>query len=269
MQLPEIIEPLDFEQILSRMKEELIRCDANFTALVESDLTMKILEIAAWRELLIRQRINEAAKANLLMFAKGSDLDYLAKFYGVERKNEEDDECFRKRIKAKIVGWSTGGSREYYRYHALSSDICVKDALVESPIPGKVQISVLSTNLSTTGIPSEELLQIVRKQLNREDIRVLTDTIEVVSCNIIAIDIHSRITAQSEEIIEVAKKQFIEKFEASKRLGWNVTKSWIIANLFVEGVSNVELIEPKEDIAIRGNECSTLGNLKIELVGKI
>ncbi|WMT84095.1 baseplate J/gp47 family protein [Wolbachia endosymbiont of Listronotus oregonensis] len=265
MQQPNIIEPLNFEEIFSRMKEELVK---SFTALVESDPAMKVLEVAAWRELLLRERINEAIKSNLLKFATGEDLDNLAEFYGVERQKEEEDERFRKRIKAKIVGSSKGGSKEYYRYHALSADRRVKDALVESPIPGKVQISILSTQLSTTGMVSEELLEIVKKQVTRDDIRVLTDTVTVVGCNITEIDIHSRISVNSQalpEIIEIAKKQFIEKFELAKRLGWSVTRSWIIANLFVDGVENVELIEPKEDVVVLGNECAALRNLEIGL----
>ncbi|MHC3931094.1 baseplate J/gp47 family protein [Wolbachia endosymbiont of Rhagoletis indifferens] len=261
MQQPNIIEPLNFEEIFSRMKEELVRRDESFTALVESDPAMKILEVAAWRELLLRERINEAVKSNLLKFAMGEDLDNLAEFYGVERQKEENDERFRKRIKAKIVGSSKGGSKEYYRYHALSADRRVKDALVESPIPGKVQISILST---TTGIVSEELLEIVKKQVTRDDIRVLTDTVTVTGCNITEIDIHSRMSISPVILEEEIKKQFIKKFEASKRLGWNVTRSWIIANLFVDGVENVELIEPKEDIVVLGNECANLRKLKVE-----
>ncbi|WP_265017326.1 MULTISPECIES: baseplate assembly protein [unclassified Wolbachia] len=262
MEQPNIIEPLNFEEIFSRMKEELIRRDSSFTALVESDPAIKILEVAAWRELLLRERINEAARGNLLKFARGEELDDLAEFYGVERENGEKDERFRKRIKARIVGSSTGGN---YRYYALSADTRVKDALVESPVPGKVQVSILSTELSTTGIPQEELLEIVRNQLNREDVRILTDTIEVVSCNIIEIDIHSKISIKRPDIIETVKKQFIEKFETTKRLGWNVTKSWIIANLFVDGVENVELIEPREDVVVLGNECAFLKSLNVEL----
>ncbi|WP_264683277.1 MULTISPECIES: baseplate assembly protein [unclassified Wolbachia] len=262
MQTSNIIEKLSYEEIFSRMKEELVCRDETFSALVESDPAIKILEVAAWRELLLRERINEAVKGNLLKFATGEDLDSLAEFYGVERQNEEDDEHFRKRIKAKIKGWLTGGN---YRYYALSADRRVKDALVESLVPGKVQVSILSTQ---TGIPSEELLEIVRNQLNKEDVRILTDTVEVVSCNIIEVSIHGKITALSEEIIEKAKKQFIGKFEAKKRLGWNVTRSWIIANLFVEGVENVELIEPKEDIVVLGNECPMLRTLNIEFTGK-
>ncbi|WP_264688679.1 baseplate assembly protein [Wolbachia endosymbiont (group B) of Catoptria pinella] len=262
MQTSNIIEKLSYEEIFSRMKEELVCRDETFSALVESDPAIKILEVAAWRELLLRQRMNEAVKSNLLKFARGEDLDNLAEFYGVEREKEEEDERFRKRVKAKIAGWSTGGSKEYYKYHALSADSRVKDALVESPIPGKVQISILSTQLSTTGMVSEELLEIVKKQVTRDDIRVLTDTVTVVGCNITEIDIHSRMSISPVISKEEIKKQFIKKFEANRRLGWSVTRSWIIANLFVEGVENVELIEPKEDIVILGNECANLRNLK-------
>ncbi|WP_353278274.1 baseplate J/gp47 family protein [Wolbachia endosymbiont (group B) of Longitarsus flavicornis] len=259
MQQLNIVEKPNLEEIFSRMKEELVRRDETFSGLVESDPAMKVLEVAAWRELLLRQRINEAIKSNLLKFAT---VDNLAEFYGVERQKEEDDERFRKRIKAKIAGWSTGGSKEYYKYHALSADSRVKDALVESPIPGKVQISILSTQ---TGIVLEELLEIVRKQVNRDDIRVLTDTVTVIGCNITEIDIDSRMSISSVISKEEIKEQFIKKFEASRRLGWNVTRSWIIANLFVDGVENVELIEPKEDVVVLGNECANLRNLKIEL----
>ncbi|RDD34176.1 baseplate assembly protein J [Wolbachia endosymbiont of Cylisticus convexus] len=266
MQQPNIIEPLSFEEIFSRMKEELVRRDETFSGLVESDPAIKILEVAAWRELLLRQRMNEAVKSNLLKFARGEDLDNLAEFYGVEREKEEEDERFRKRVKAKIAGWSTGGSKEYYKYHALSADSRVKDALVESPIPGKVQISILSTQLSTTGIALEELLEIVKKQVNRDDIRVLTDTVTVIDCNITEIDIHSRMSISPIISKEEIKKQFIEKFEASRRLGWNVTKSWIIANLFVDGVENVELIEPREDVVVLGNECTVLGYVKLDRI---
>ncbi|WP_265029681.1 baseplate assembly protein [Wolbachia endosymbiont (group A) of Philonthus cognatus] len=266
MQQLNIVEKPNFEEIFSRMKEELVRRDETFSALVESDPAIKILEVAAWQELLLRERINEAIKSNLLKFATGEDLDNLAEFYGVERQKEEEDERFRKRIKAKIVGSSTCGSKEYYKYHALSADSRVKDALVESTIPGKVQISILSTQLSTTGIALEELLEIVKKQVTRDDIRVLTDTVTVIGCNITEIDIHSRISTNYITSEEEIKKQFIKKFEASRRLGWSVTRSWIIANLFVEGVENVELIEPKEDVVVLGNECAVLGYVKLDRI---
>ncbi|GFQ94785.1 baseplate assembly protein J [Trichonephila clavata] len=103
MEQPNIIEKLSFEEIFSRMKEELVRRDETFSGLVESDPAMKVLEVAAWRELLLRQRINEAVKSNLLKFAMGEDLDNLAEFYGVEREKGEDDERFRKELKQRYL----------------------------------------------------------------------------------------------------------------------------------------------------------------------
>lgn len=47
MQQPNITEPLNFEEIFSRMKEELVNRDTSFTGLVESDPAMKVLEVAA------------------------------------------------------------------------------------------------------------------------------------------------------------------------------------------------------------------------------
>ncbi len=89
MQTSNIIKKLSYEEIFSRMKEELVCRDETFSALVESDPAIKILEVAAWRELLLRQRMNEAVKSNLLKFARGEDLDNLAEFYGVEREKKK------------------------------------------------------------------------------------------------------------------------------------------------------------------------------------
>ena len=43
LQNPNIIETLDYETIFTRMKDELLRLDPSFSALLESDPAMKIL----------------------------------------------------------------------------------------------------------------------------------------------------------------------------------------------------------------------------------
>lgn len=83
---PRIVETLDYETIRRRMLEKLEQLLPGWTAAdLEADPAVKILEVAAWRELLLRQRVNEAAKAVMLAFAAGSDLDQLAAFPGVKR----------------------------------------------------------------------------------------------------------------------------------------------------------------------------------------
>ena len=262
---PSVIEALDYEEILSKMKNELIRLDPTFTALLESDPAIKILEVAAWRELLLRQRVNDAAKANLLAFASQSNLDHLAAFYGVLRQKSEEDEAFKNRIQAKIVGWSTAGSKEHYRYHALSADVRVRDALADSLKSGQVRISVLAKD----GAPSQELLETVRKAILRDDIRMLTDTVEIISCGIIPVKIRAKIflyPLAPQNLIETAKERFLKKLESSKGLGWSLAKTWIIAHLFTEGMQKIELIEPGEDIFVKNDECIVLEDCSIEKV---
>lgn len=83
---PKIVEELNFEAILAAMRADLEGRLPGWTAAVlESDPANKILEVAAYRELLLRQRINEAARACMLAFASGSDLDHLSAFYAVSR----------------------------------------------------------------------------------------------------------------------------------------------------------------------------------------
>ena len=74
---PEVVETLDFSAILAAMVADLQARDPAFTALVESDPAWKILEVAAYRELLLRQRINDASRAVMLAFATGADLEHL------------------------------------------------------------------------------------------------------------------------------------------------------------------------------------------------
>lgn len=83
---PKIVEELSFEEILAAMRADFEgRCPGWTAAALESDPANKILEVAAYRELLLRQRINEAARACMLAFASGSDLDHLSAFYAVSR----------------------------------------------------------------------------------------------------------------------------------------------------------------------------------------
>jgi phage-related baseplate assembly protein len=141
---PTIIEDLDFETILAAMIADLQERDPSYTEILESDPGVKILEVAAARELVLRQRVNDALRATLLRYALGSDLDNLAAFYGLARKTAEPDAELRLRTVERIMGSSTAGGAAWYRYQALSADERVKDAAVSSPEPGVVSIAILS-----------------------------------------------------------------------------------------------------------------------------
>ncbi len=89
---PNVIEPLDYETILAERKARLIALHpeeereavAELLAL-ESEPTVKLLQENAYRELLLRQRINEAARAVMIAFANDEDLDQLGANLNVKR----------------------------------------------------------------------------------------------------------------------------------------------------------------------------------------
>ena len=108
---PKIIEELDFDAILAAMKADFIARYPEYTADFASDPVAKLLEAASYREMLIRQRVNDAARSNLLAFATGTDLDHLASFYGVQRLSEESDTGFRLRIQRVFRAGRTRAAR--------------------------------------------------------------------------------------------------------------------------------------------------------------
>jgi phage-related baseplate assembly protein len=264
LQSPQIIEELSFEEILQQMKERLVAIDQEYTAFLGSDPVMKLMEVAAYRELLLRQRINQAAKANLLAFATGSDLANLSLFYGITRKEGETDEELRTRTHAKIVGWSSAGSREAYKFHALNSDPMVKEANADSPEPGLVRISILSKE--NGGVVSQDLLEKVTTYMMREDVRMLTDTVEVVPCGLIEINVKAKIILMSStppEILKNIRESFILAFSKIAGLGVSISRAWIISNLFANGVKDVELQSPTEDVLVTEIECAKLDILEL------
>ncbi|QWF19115.1 hypothetical protein [Lysobacter capsici] len=74
---PALVEPLDFETILAKRIAKFRELFPEFDALTESDPSMIHLQESAYRELVFRQRVNDAAKGGMLAYAVGSDLDHI------------------------------------------------------------------------------------------------------------------------------------------------------------------------------------------------
>ncbi len=83
---PQLIEELDYEVILAEMRKKMMEVCPEWTGYeLESDPANKIMEVAAFREMLIRQRVNEATRGVMVAFANKSDLDHLGAFYPEKR----------------------------------------------------------------------------------------------------------------------------------------------------------------------------------------
>nr|DAX66055.1 MAG TPA: baseplate assembly protein [Caudoviricetes sp.] len=87
---PDVIEELNYDELLKGVKElfKSYLTDKEI-ALLESDNYSALLETLAYRELLLRARINSSVKAMLLPFSSGSDLDNIVAIYGIDRLKGE------------------------------------------------------------------------------------------------------------------------------------------------------------------------------------
>lgn len=264
---PDVVESLDFETIFAAMLADLQARDSTFSALVESDPAYKILEVAAYRELIIRQRINEAAKAVMLAYAEGDDLVNLGALMNVSQlllepgdenavppipPTYETDTDFRRRIQLAPESFSVAGPEGAYIYHTLSADADVLDASAISPSPGEVLVSVLSRIGDGTASPT--LLATVEAALTDEDVRPLTDSVTVQSATIVDYVVTATIyfyAGPDSAVVMSTAQQAIDDYVASQhRIGLDVTLSGIYAALHQPGVQRVELAAPAADIVI-------------------
>jgi len=279
---PDVVEPLDFETILARRRADFLARCPEFTAFVESDPAIKLLETGAYAELVLRQRINDAARSMLVAYALGSDLDQLAAVFGVIRREitpadpvtntpavMESDDDLRRRVLLAPDSYSVAGPASAYVFHALSADGDVLDASAVSPRPGEVTVSVLSRIDDGTAAP--ELLAIVRDLLAGDEVRPLTDRVAVQSAELVPFDVLAQLTLypgpDAQLILATAISTLEQLLATNRRLGRNISRSAIIAALHVGGVQNVILIEPVGDIFIEQTQVPAAGTIDVTIAG--
>lgn len=278
---PAVVETLDYENILQDMKTDLQNRADGFTTLqLESEPVVKLLEVCAYRELLLRQRINDASHAVMLAHAREEDLDNLAALFAVERQlldagdedasppippTYESDERLRRRVQLSLEGHSTAGPVGSYVFHALSADSHVKDVDVASPTPGHVLVTVLSSE--GNGTPSNALLDAVAAKLNHEDIRPLTDYVTVQAASVQEYNVNAVLTmygGPDTELVRQAAQQAVETYVTEHLLlGHDITLSGLYAALHQPGVQNVQLNSPAADIVCQAHEAAACSTIQI------
>ena len=284
---PDVVETLDYEAILAAMVADLQSRDPAFTALVESDPAYKILEVAAYRETIIRQRVNDATQAVMLAYAGGADLDQIAANYNVQRlvldpgdpdaippidPTLESDSDLRRRVQLSFEGFSTAGPVGAYVFHALGADPDVLDVSVASPTPGDVVVSVLSRQ--GDGTASAELIAAVDAVLSSDTVRPLTDNVTVQSATIVNYSVTAVLTVlpgPDGSVVLAQSQAALDAYIAeTRRLGRDVTRSGLFAALHQPGVQNVTLTAPAADVVIADDEASfcTSTNVTVGGVGE-
>ncbi|MBZ0127150.1 MAG: baseplate J/gp47 family protein [Rhodocyclaceae bacterium] len=270
---PKVIEALSYEAILAERKAYYISLhppeqQAGIAALLEleSEPIVKLLEENAYRETLLRARYNDEARALLLAFATGADLDHIGATYYDEARlliTPEDldatppvaavwesDDDYRYRLSLKPESYSVAGPRDAFEFHALSADGQVKSAKPSTPHGGTTEVFILSR--TGNGVPDQALIDTVETALNDETIRPLSEEVLVSPATVIQYTLEIALTlfpgASGEVALAEANARLAAFAAAHHRLNADVIKSAIDAAAHVAGVKKVVIVSPAADI---------------------
>lgn len=276
--VPDIVEQFDFETLLAMYVREFTALDPAYAELTESDPVMVALQVFAYREMMMRQRANEACKAVMISLATGGDLDHMGALLGVKRfmlhpgdaaagtaPVYESDSEFRSRIHLAPESFSVAGPEGAYIAHTLSAHEQILDASAISPAPGDIVVTVLSRN--SNGVASAEILAAVEAKLTHDDVRPMSDRVTVQTAEIVNYQVNATLYTfagpDTALVVEHAVSRLNEFVAASHRLGRDIPLSGIYSALHVEGVQRVELASPDTDLVISRTQAAYCTSMSV------
>ncbi|QDQ83644.1 baseplate assembly protein [Paraburkholderia megapolitana] len=266
---PDVVEALDFEDIYQELVEDYRGSYPHWTAALESDPVVKLMELAAYREVRFRARVNDAARSVMLAFATGTTLEHLAALFGIRRlaftpvdldsngqgdkpEIREKDDDLRSRTQLAPQGYSVAGPEGAYRSHALNSDGRVLSVSVISPLPCEIVVTILSRE--GDGTASDELVGIVSKALRADDVRPLSEKVTVRSAEVIRYQIRATLKffagPDRSVVLAESKKHTQQYADDMHRLDMEVTTDGLHAAIRVPGVQKVILESPIDGIKV-------------------
>lgn len=175
---------------------------------------------------------------------------------------QEEDEPYRKRILAAPEAFTNCGSIAAYDYHVRSVSQEIADVAISTPRGGLVQIAVLTKN----GLPDSRLLNDIKQYVSAERLRPLCDTVEVIAPNERRYQITARLIlleGYREDLVKTQARDALQLYlsNKTKKLGLDIVPSAIISALRVEGVYDVNLIQPSKTLVgeTEWANCTALG----------
>ena len=95
--------------------------------------------------------------------------------------------------------------------------------------------------------PLAQMLTAVDAVMQDDEVRVITDTVSTTSANVVGVNVEAEVYLypdSSANVLEGIEAAIRAGCRERGRLGWDLTLSWLIKNIHVDGVQRVELISP-------------------------
>jgi phage-related baseplate assembly protein len=278
---PAVVETVDYEDILQNLRNNLLSKNADLLAAIklEQSPTNIILEVQSYAEMLVRERVNAAAKAVMLPFSTGTDLDNLAALYNVSRLTIaadpnvsgstailENDSAFRSRIQLAPEAYTTAGSGGAYIFQAKTADITIRDASAVQIAPGRVRVCLMNNGSDPTATASQ--IANASARLLRPEIKPLTDDVIITSVKVVPTTIEATITLfpgpDASVVMAAIQTALLSVKNRVSFIGRELTRAALFAALTQEGVQNVDLRVPAKDIVVGDDACVRITGLKLD-----
>lgn len=271
---PQIIVEVNYEAIVARQNAafqsewavlrglypELPDYDVS---MLETDPAVVVNQAESYREATLLAAINDAARARLLAFATGSDLDQLAAFYDVVRQPGELDTRLKTRVILAIQGRSTGGPKERYKSVVMNADIRVDSVEVYRVKPSPlIYVAVYSTE--PNGVASADLLAKVRTALTDEDVQLVNDIFIVSSAVLTVVNLAFDIWLlpdADDATVSRAITALRNSWATEQALGRDLIREWWVSRLMISGVHKVAATAPTADVIAPPSEALAIGTI--------
>jgi phage-related baseplate assembly protein len=282
-----VLEDLDAEQILTdrmmRLKQLWAQYDPPSAAQydvenLEFDPIKINQEACTYFELLLRDRVNQAARSVTLAYAIGTDLDAIASRYpgGVPRLEGESDDRYRRRIWLSPNTLSPHGTAEAYEFWALTALPALRDVTAIRAVMHDYYPTILITCLMGTYSnpkPSDEQLVYIRAYIQSLSRQGLTDVISVNPPKVRQIEYKIGVWLYPGASVDQTMAKIntnLEKLVADQYwLGHDHTHMNIDSACSISGVHHIDIVEPTENIFVPLDWVVQVTGITVTLMGRM
>ncbi len=286
---PDLIEELNFETILAARKARLIELFPSVADVIdnESEPLNFALQEQSYRELILRQRINEAALARTLAYAEKSDLDFIGeeefespRLLITPADNSttpptaavyESDETYRQRLSLVRDEYSTAGPRGAYESIARKADVDVAAAKAKFISDGHVSIFIVTHN--NFGIAQQSTIDAVEAAVSDDDVRPMTDYVTIEQSPVTYVPVTAALefedtldTTGVAETLAASEAALIE-YQTTRAIGEIIAVSKLHSIIHVPGIKRVTLSNPTADIDPGETGTAVISNITLNTAG--
>ena len=175
--------------------------------------------------------------------------------------NVETDDELRERVRSAPGQFSVAGPADAYKFHARRASASIIDVSVVSPGGGQVNVYPL---IAGGQITPQTTLDLVADTLNDIRVRPLTDTVFVLSPEVIEYEVNIELTTYTEADTATIENEALQRIgtyllEREENIGLDVKRAQLIAlaGASVDKVFDVNVVLPAEDVVVEDHQVAT------------